>query len=158
MVAIASSKHNFWWKTTNLSNPFEVGFFDIGDLPESVAVSGGLAYVALPRNGLYLIQNDLLTALDPHFSSLPEQFQLMQNYPNPFNPKTVISWQLPVGSNVEISIYNILGQKIETLLNKYMPAGYHEIKFNGQNLPSGIYLYRIEAGEWTDVKKMLLVK
>jgi hypothetical protein len=55
-------------------------------------------------------------------------------------------------------IYNIIGQKIQTLLNKPMPAGYHEVEFNGQNLSSGIYLYRIEAGEWHDVKKMILLR
>jgi hypothetical protein len=57
-----------------------------------------------------------------------------------------------------IEIYNIIGQKIETLLNKPMPAGYHEVVFNGQNLSSGIYLYKIEAGQWSDVKKMILMK
>jgi len=57
-----------------------------------------------------------------------------------------------------IKRYNIINQKIETRLNKSMPTGYHEIEFNGQNLSSGIYLYRIEAAEWQDVKKMLLVR
>jgi hypothetical protein len=87
----------------------------------------------------------------------PKVFYLYQNYPNPFNPSTVISWQLSVGSNVELSIYNILGQKIKTILNKPMPAGYHEVEFNAKNLSSGVYLYRIEAGEWQDVKKMVLL-
>jgi hypothetical protein len=86
------------------------------------------------------------------------EYKLFQNYPNPFNPKTVISWQLAVGSNVELSIYNILGQKIETILKQPMPAGYNEVEFNGQHLSSGVFLYRIEAGTWADTKKMLLVK
>lgn len=63
-----------------------------------------------------------------------------------------------ISSNVELTIYNILGEKIQTLLNKTMPAGYHEITFDGQNLSSGVYLYRIDAGTWTDTKKMFLVK
>jgi len=54
--------------------------------------------------------------------------------------------------------HHIIGQKIQTLLNKPLPAGYHEVEFNGQNLPSGVYLYRIQAGEWHDVKKMVLLK
>jgi hypothetical protein len=92
------------------------------------------------------------------------EYKLFQNYPNPFNPKTVISWQMAVGGHVELSIYNTLGQKIQTLLNKPLPAGHHEVEFNGQNLSSGIYLYRIvvnsfgEAGAWQDVKKMILIK
>ena len=89
---------------------------------------------------------------------IPARFSLKQNHPNPFNPTTVISWQLAIDSNVELSIYNILGQKIQTLLNKPMPAGYHELEFHGQNLSSGIYLYRIEAGSWWAVRKMVLLK
>jgi hypothetical protein len=97
----------------------------------------------------------------------PTVFYLYQNYPNPFNPSTVISWQVgatgmsPV--HVELSIYNILGQKIKTILNKPMPAGYHEVEFNAKNLSSGVYLYRIvvdsygEAGAWQDVRKMVLL-
>jgi photosystem II stability/assembly factor-like uncharacterized protein len=99
---------------------------------------------------------------------VPTKFVLNQNYPNPFNPSTVISWHIgatgmsPV--QVELSIYNILGQKIATLLNKPMPAGYHEIEFNSGKLSSGVYLYRIvvdsfgEAGKWQDVRKMLYLK
>jgi hypothetical protein len=86
------------------------------------------------------------------------QYFLSQNYPNPFNPRTVIGWQLAVDSNVEFSIYNILGEKVTTLVSEKQKAGYHEIEFNAQNLPSGIYLYRINAGEWQDVKKMLLLR
>jgi hypothetical protein len=88
----------------------------------------------------------------------PIKYFLSQNYPNPFNPNTVISWQLAVSSHVKLSIYNIIGQKIETLLNKPMTAGYHEVEFNGENLSSGVYLYRIEAGAWQDVKKMVLLR
>lgn len=91
-------------------------------------------------------------------SNIPIEFQLHQNYPNPFNPSTKIKFDLPKPETVKIEVYNIIGQKIGTLLNKSMPAGYHEVEFNGQNMSSGIYLYWIEAGEWNDVKKMLLFK
>ena len=92
----------------------------------------------------------------------PTRYTVHQNYPNPFNPITIISWHVgttcmsPV--HVEISIYNLLGQKIETILDKFMPAGYHEVEFDGQNLSSGVYLYRIQAGEWQDVRKMVYLK
>ena len=88
---------------------------------------------------------------------VPTEFILSQNYPNPFNPSTKIKFSLPKPETVKIEVYNIIGQKIETLLNKPMPAGYHEVEFNGQNLSSGIYLYKIEAGAWQDVKKMILL-
>ena len=85
------------------------------------------------------------------------EYTLFQNYPNPFNPSTKIKFDLPTPETVKIEIYNIIGQKIQKLLNKPMPAGYHEVEFNGQNLSSGVYLYRIEAGEWQDAKKMILL-
>ena len=85
-------------------------------------------------------------------------FRLGQNYPNPYNMNTKIKFSLLKPENVIIEVYNIVGQKVETLFNKPMKAGYHEVEFNAQNLSSGIYFYRIEAGEFQDVKKMILIK
>jgi photosystem II stability/assembly factor-like uncharacterized protein len=88
----------------------------------------------------------------------PDKFSLSQNHPNPFNPSTTFGFSLPKPETVKIEVYNIIGQKIQTLLNKPMPAGYHEVEFNGQNLSSGVYIYKIEAGDFQDVKKMILLK
>jgi hypothetical protein len=85
-------------------------------------------------------------------------FILSHNYPNPFNPSTIIEFDIPKATNVKIEVYNMAGQKIETLLSRRMPAGHHEVDFNAQKLSSGIYFYRIEAGEFQDVKKMILIK
>jgi hypothetical protein len=85
-------------------------------------------------------------------------FELMQNYPNPFNPITVISYQLPVGSNVTLKIFNSLGKEIETLVNEYKPAGSYEVEFNAYLCSSGVYFYRINAGRYSSVKKMLLLR
>ena len=115
-------------------------------------------YLYAGSDGSGVFRTVQTTFIKTNNNTFLKSFELFQNYPNPFNPITVISWQLAVGSNVELTIYNILGQKVKTLFNKYMPAGYHEVKFTGQNLSSGIYLYRIETGGWTDTKKMLLVK
>jgi len=84
--------------------------------------------------------------------------RLYPNYPNPFNPSTKIRFTLPQAESVKIDVYNNRGQIIETLFNKPMNTGYHEIEFNAHNLSSGIYFYRIEAGEFQDVKKMILLK
>ena len=83
---------------------------------------------------------------------------LSYNYPNPFNPSTKIKYDLPKQENVKIEIFNLLGQKIETLVNKQMPSGSYEVEFTAKHLPSGVYLYRIEAGEFHEIKKMLLIK
>jgi len=88
----------------------------------------------------------------------PITIKLFQNYPNPFNPSTHITFTIPEHKHVTLEVYNPLGQKIETLLNKSMVAGNHQIEFKADNLPSGIYFYRIEAGEFQQVKKMVLLK
>jgi hypothetical protein len=89
---------------------------------------------------------------------LPTEFALYQNYPNPFNPTTNIKFDLPKESNVSVKIYNILGEEVVTLVNKVMPAGRHAVEFNASKLTSGMYIYRIEADNFVQVKKMLLMK
>jgi len=85
-------------------------------------------------------------------------FQLMQNYPNPFNPSTKISWQLPVSSHVSLKIYDILGSEVATLINENREAGYYETRFNGSALASGMYIYRLTAGNYISTRKMLMIK
>lgn len=87
-------------------------------------------------------------------------FQLSQNYPNPFNPSTVISYQLSVNSYVSLKVYDLLGRETATLVNEEQAAGVYEIQFtiNDEPLTSGVYFYRLQAGEYTAVRKMLLIK
>jgi len=89
---------------------------------------------------------------------IPTEFVLYQNFPNPFNPVTSIFFDLPVREHVRLEIFNIVGQKVATLVDEPMVAGYHAVQFDAGNLPSGLYLYRVQAGEWTALKKMMLVK
>jgi len=89
---------------------------------------------------------------------LPEQLELGQNYPNPFNPSTQIDYALPVASHVSIDVFDVTGRKIATIVDGFREAGYHSISFNGSNLASGIYLYRIRSGDNVQIKKMMLVK
>ena len=85
-------------------------------------------------------------------------FQLYQNYPNPFNPSTTINYDLPEAANVKLIIYNILGQEVKTLLNAFKEAGVHTVNFNASELNSGLYIYKIEAGSFTQTRKMTLIK
>ena len=85
-------------------------------------------------------------------------FVLEQNYPNPFNPTTIISYQLASSGYVSLAIYDQLGREVKTLVNKYESAGSHSVQFNGDNLPSGIYLYKIKGGNYSATRKMLLLK
>ncbi|MDZ4711066.1 MAG: T9SS type A sorting domain-containing protein [bacterium] len=93
--------------------------------------------------------------LDP---SLPTEYSLYQNYPNPFNPETNIKFDLPEDNFVTIKVYDILGKEIFTLLNDFRNAGRYSINFNGSNFPSGIYYYKIKAGEFESIRKMILIK
>jgi hypothetical protein len=88
----------------------------------------------------------------------PSNFALIGNYPNPFNNSTIIKFRLADAGNIRLDIFNLLGQKIETLLSGTMSAGEHELVWNGNNVPSGIYFYRLVAGEKSTVKKMALIK
>ena len=87
-----------------------------------------------------------------------QTFSLNQNYPNPFNPTTMINYQLPMTSDVELSVYNLLGQKIATLVNESQRAGNHQVGWDASNQASGVYYYQIRAGEFQDVKKMILIR
>jgi len=91
-------------------------------------------------------------------AGLPTSFELYQNYPNPFNPTTNIKYALPKESRVRINVFNILGQEVATLVNTVMPAGYHSVDFKANNIPSGMYIYKIETESFSQVKKMLLMK
>ncbi len=91
-------------------------------------------------------------------NNIPAIYNLKQNYPNPFNPVTKISYDIPIGSNVKITISDLLGREVFVLINEYMPAGTHSVNFNADNLSSGVYFYKLESGEFIDSKKMLLIK
>jgi hypothetical protein len=91
-------------------------------------------------------------------ASLPGEFSLAQNHPNPFNISTRIRYSLPEASKVTIEIYNILGRKIEKLILGIQPAGWHSAVWNAENQPSGVYFYRINAGEYAESKNCLLLK
>ena len=90
--------------------------------------------------------------------SIPTKFSLSQNYPNPFNPTTKINYALPTSTKVNIKIYDILGRMVKQLVNETKDAGYYTVTFDGTNLASGIYFYRIEAGNFVESKKMVIVK
>ena len=89
---------------------------------------------------------------------MPAEYELSQNYPNPFNPTTKIKFSLSGNQKVSLKIYNQLGQEVAEALNQEFDAGYHEFEFNGSNLASGVYIYRLSAGNFEAVKKMMLIK
>ncbi len=104
-----------------------------------------------------------LTSVRQRENSIPERFSLEQNYPNPFNPKTIINYSIPSNvkgqrSDVELIVYNNLGEEIVTLVNEKQNAGTYSVEFNGSRFSSGIYFYKLEAGEFSETKRMILLK
>jgi hypothetical protein len=98
------------------------------------------------------------SGIEEEIVRFPQGFTLDQNYPNPFNPKTVISYQVSVISDVKLSVYDVLGREIAVLINNRQNAGIHTTQWNAANLPSGVYFYQLKAGTYTETKKLLLLK
>jgi len=112
--------------------------------------------LTLPAKGSMVLKADKLTDVqDKNFVST---FILEQNYPNPFNPITNINFELPSSGAVKVTVLNVLGEKIKTLVDGWMEEGRHNIKFDAQTLNSGVYFYRLEASGYTNTKKMVLIK
>lgn len=121
--------------------------------------TGGFRNVLAATIGWVVTNGGVITGINNQISNVePNSFKLLQNYPNPFNPETKISFSIPKTGLVTLKIYDILGKEVAALLNEVKNAGSYELNFNASNLSSGTYFYRIESGNFTDTKKMFLLK
>jgi len=114
-------------------------------------------------NAFFSLQDAILalsapTAVKANRSDVPAEFGLGQNYPNPFNPSTVISYQLPVSSFVTFKVYDVVGREVRTLVSGWKNAGAYSVRFDASGLPSGVYFYRLQAGDFSNVRKLVLLK
>ncbi|MCK5147120.1 T9SS type A sorting domain-containing protein [bacterium] len=125
----------------------ELNFIFTATDPEGASISDTLTIHSIDT----AVEDELL-------SSCPGEFELFANYPNPFNPATTIRFGLPIAGPVTISVFNVLGQKIEVLIDEIKAAGYHELQWHPENLPAGIYLYVIESDNWRKIKRMVYTK
>ena len=110
------------------------------------------------ESGSAYVFSGIIVGIDDERAGIPEEFTLFQNRPNPFNPETVIEYTLPIRSDVKLIVYNLRGQEVAQLVNGLMPAGYHSATWNASGFASGIYFYRLQAGDFVQTKKMLLLK
>ena len=119
--------------------------------------SQGFLLAGSAGNGIYKSINSVLDSSEDE-NNTPNKFFLYQNYPNPFNPSTKIKYSIPHSSFVTLKVYDLLGKEVAILVNEEKPVGYYEIEFNGNNLSSGIYFYSMETGNFSDTKKLILIK
>ena len=131
-------------------------------IPISYSFSDKINQSAIYYYRLKQIDNDGSSKFSPvvemNYNSAAIGFYLDQNYPNPFNPSTIIAYSLPEASNVILSVYNALGQQVKIVENVYKNAGNYKVTLNANDLNSGIYFYKIEAGQFSQIRKMILVK
>ena len=143
---------------SNPANPKELDSSDVcGDVNE-IVLDDKYIYVADGTDGLFIFQyNGLISSVaDGDFSHY--SFDLQQNYPNPFNPSTTISYSIPESGLVQLSIYNILGQQVASLINKEQSKGNYKVEFDASSLASGIYFYKLQTESHSETKKFVLMK
>jgi len=144
--------------------PFEMVIDYYSELtPEKMSISFTLgSETGEPIEGTYFLIDNLslstVTGLEKHLVVNPETFSLKQNYPNPFNPTTKITYQLPMSGHTKLVLYDNNGRLVQTLLDRNHAAGSYTINFDGSSLPSGVYFYRLTAANFSETKRMLLVK
>ena len=145
----------------------EVAYFDVhpeSDEPEFKGswssypwFESGIIAVSSMENGLYILAPSL-SVVSVESEELPAEVMLLGNYPNPFNPETTISYALPQGAEVRLAVYDLLGHEVAVLVDGSQPAGQHTVRFDGGDLPSGSYVYRLQVGEEVVARTMTLVK
>jgi photosystem II stability/assembly factor-like uncharacterized protein len=119
--------------------------------------SAGILLAATHGRGCWTFDIGAIIGVNT-LAGVPKEFSLSQNYPNPFNPSTTIKFDIPKSSFVNITIYNELGEKAASVVNKQMQAGKYETRWNASNYPSGVYFYKLTAGNFTETKKMVIIK
>lgn len=159
-------------RVLNISNPdapSEVAWYDTYPSNNGESYNGCWGVYMLPsgkivasdrQTGLYVLKtNFTMTGVSGNsVNTVPENYSVSQNYPNPFNPSTVISYQIPKAEFVSLKVYNELGKEVSSLVSKNQNAGRYEVTFDGAALSSGIYYYSIQAGNFSETKKMIMVK
>ncbi|HVO74611.1 MAG TPA: S8 family serine peptidase, partial [Ignavibacteriaceae bacterium] len=138
------------------TGPLNIGPSDTAAV--AFAVAGGTSLNDLRSSILNARLKYKLLINDTSGSHIPDKYFLYQNYPNPFNPNTIIQYSLPEQSNVSLKVYDILGNEVRTLVNRQQQSGNYKVEFKVNGLSSGVYFYRIQAGSFSETKKMIILK
>lgn len=145
--------------TNVVTDCFDVGFTSIFEITkgDGLLMRRGNLYNFFDWSFTDTYSKDEVSSIISN-TTLPQEFGLNYNYPNPFNPATKILYSLPELSFVTLRVYDVLGKEVTTLVNEEKPSGSYEVEFDGANLSSGVYYYRLKAGDFVETKKMILIK
>ncbi len=140
----------FMAPTASVDGRFAIRYHVVGGGP------GGANSDYIGIDALNVVRS--LVGVSHNNNQIPKEFNLSQNYPNPFNPTTNISFSVPKAGNVKVSVYDVLGNEVATVVNEYKQAGSYNVNYNASALSSGVYFYKMVSGSFTETKKMTLVK
>lgn len=164
--SVCTSGNKFAWAvgqdkiyyTSNSGDTWTSQSFTPYSYLQQVSCADSVNVWVLGDRKLYRTSTGGVTIVNDEVTLIPEGFLLSQNYPNPFNPTTTITYEIPERGYVILKVYDILGREVTTLVNEEKPAGIYEVQFIGNELTSGIYFYQINAGEYSETKKMILLR
>ncbi len=147
-----STNNGISWTTVNTGLPHK--YID------NLAVDGANLYTGSNGSGVWLrpLSQMITASVSEPSCELPTMFGVEQNYPNPFNPSTTIKYELPKSSMVRLSVYDMLGREVAVLVNKREDAGVRQTRFDASNLASGVYLYRLQAGDFLQSRKLIILR
>ena len=147
-------------RSTDSGNTWSMQTFNQTEMLNGISFVGDYTGWIVGNNGtiLHTTNGGVSFVEEEQIDEVPSEFLLSQNYPNPFNPSTKIKYSVPQPSQVQIKVFDVLGNEIETLVSEEKPTGTYEITWNAASLPSGVYFYQLQAGEFIQSKKMILIK
>ena len=148
---LLSTNNGISWTTVNSGITF-------GAAVHAIVVADSNLYIGTEIGVWYRPLSDITSVHETFEEKFPRAFLLSQNYPEPFNPSTTIEYQIPINTFVSLEVYDALGRKVRTLVNERQSAGTHSVTFSASNLSSGVYFYRLSAGNFVQTKKLMLIK
>jgi photosystem II stability/assembly factor-like uncharacterized protein len=147
------------WKYSDLNSLVPVGQTAFGSVGEDILLYNDRTMYLAGAGGTWKRPRMYFTDVDNiSLATLPQVAELYQNFPNPFNPTTSITYQIPSSTTVSIVVYDLLGREVATLVNEHKSAGTHQVQFHAEGLATGVYLYRMQAGSFVEVKKLVVLK
>jgi hypothetical protein len=158
-LIFAGAGNNIYLSTNNGTSWVQVYTGATGAIVDALSTYQQNIFMGIDYGGVWKHPiSEMLNGVNKEQNNLPSSFKLEQNYPNPFNPSTTINYQLPKSNFVTLKVYDVLGREVKTLVSEREAARNHSVTFNAKGLTSGVYFYRITAGGFTDVKKLMILK